>query len=66
MPSEQALQHVVRRGKNVAHIVKNGKAKALPQQRYRGLGKAKFKIVDELSGAANRKARVWIARSCLI
>src|SRR5579863_9684360 len=66
MPAHQPLQHVVRRCKDVAHIVKNGESPSLSEIGQRGLGEAEFHVIDEQRGSANRKARTRVARSCLI
>ena len=53
-------------GKDVAHIVKHGEAKAFPEIRETDLGKAKFLTVNEQRGATDGKTGIGIARSCLI
>ena len=66
VPAHQALQHVVRRGKYIPHIVKNRKAESLPQVRQSGRGKTQFQIVDEQRSAADGETGAWVTGTCLI
>ena len=66
MPAHKALEHIVTRGKDVAHIVKNGEAEALSEIRQADSGKAEFLTVDEQRRATDGKAGIGIAGSSLI
>ena len=66
VPAQQALQHVVTGGENIAHIVKDGETETLPDIRQADRGKAQFLTVDEQRRAADGKAGIGIAWSCLI
>src|SRR5258708_1783790 len=66
VPAQQALDRVVRSGKHVAHIVKNGEAESLPQV-WQGDGRqAQLYAVYEYRRAAERETGIRVARSCLI
>src|SRR3984957_4351676 len=66
MPAQQPLQHIVARGVDVSHIVKDGKTEAFSQIGQANLGKTQFFTIDEERRAAHRKTRVRIARARLI
>jgi len=55
MPPKQSLQHVVLRGENVPHIMKNRKSKSFPKIGERGRRKTQFHVIDELPRAAERE-----------
>ena len=66
MPAQKTFDHVVTGGEDIAHIVKNGESETFSEVGQADWGKAKFLAVDEQRRAANGKAGIRIARSCLI
>src|ERR1700722_1943707 len=66
MPTHQSLEHIVPRGKDVSHIVKNGEAEALSEVGQTDRWKTQFLTIDEQRRAPNWKTGIRIAWSRLV
>jgi hypothetical protein len=66
VPAHKALEHIVTGGKHIAHIVKDGEAEAFSEVGQTHGRKSEFLAIYEQCRTTYRKARVRVARTCLI
>src|SRR5437763_8057567 len=64
--AQKTIQNVTRRGKNIAHIMKQHSAEIIADKRQRQRRSAQFKVVQEDCLPAQREASLQITRPCLV
>ena len=66
MPAQEALDHIVFGGEDVAHIVKDGETETFSKIRKADRGKAELLTVHEQRCATDGKTGIRISGSCFI